>query len=150
MIRKGFLLVLTLLLLGAVNAQNTVLENRESKKTVTRHRVIMHISSADTLEHKGLINNLKHLKEGWGDSVEIEVVIHGPGIDLVTKGKSTQPEQLQKMIEQGINFVVYRNTMKQKMITEEKLLPGIGIVPMGIGEIILKQEQGWSYIKAGF
>ena len=87
MIRKGFLLVLTLLLLGAVNAQNTVLENTESKKTVTRHRVIMQISSADTLEHKGLINNLKHLKEGWGDSVEIEVVIHGPRIDLVTKGK---------------------------------------------------------------
>ena len=110
----------------------------------------MQISSADTLEHKGLINNLKHLKEGWGDSVEIEVVIHGPGIDLVTKGKSTQPEQLQKMIEQGIHFVVCRNTMKQKMITEEKLLPAIGIVPMGIGEIILKQEQGWSYIKAGF
>jgi len=23
-------------------------------------------------------------------------------------------------------------------------------VPMGIGEIIKKEEQGWSYIKAGF
>lgn len=120
------------------------------QQTVGMHRVVMQLSSADTLEHKGLMNNLKHLKEGWGDSVQVEVVVHGPGIALVTKGNSTQGEAIEQMIQKGVQFVVCRNTMKQKGLTEEQLLSGVGVVPMGIGEIIKKQEQGWTYIKAGF
>lgn len=114
------------------------------------HRIIMQLSTADTLEHKGLLNNLKHLKEGWGDSVQIEVVVHGPGLDMVTKGKATQAEAIQKMIGKGVRFVACRNTMKQKGITDELILPNVGFVDMGIGEIVRKQEEGWTYIKAGF
>lgn len=114
------------------------------------HKVVMQLSALDTLEHKGLMNNLKHLKEGWGDSVSIEVVVHGPGIDLVTKGKSTQEQALQAMIKKGVKFVVCRNTMMQRNISEQQILSNVAIVPMGIGEIVQKQEQGWSYLKAGF
>lgn len=114
------------------------------------HKVVMQLSSADSLEHKGLMNNLKNLTEGWGDSVLVEVVVHGPGIDLVTKGKSTQQQALQAMMAKGVKFVVCRNTMKQRNISEDQILPNIGFVQMGVGEIIQKQEQGWSYLKAGF
>jgi intracellular sulfur oxidation DsrE/DsrF family protein len=54
------------------------------------------------------------------------------------------------MIEKGVSFVVCRNTMKQRNISEVQIIPNMGFVPMGVGEIILKQEQGWSYLKAGF
>ena len=54
------------------------------------------------------------------------------------------------MQDLGVQFVVCENTMKQRKVTKEQLLPNTGFVKMGIGEIILKQEQGWSYIKAGF
>jgi intracellular sulfur oxidation DsrE/DsrF family protein len=114
------------------------------------HKVVVQLSTADTLEHKGFLNNLKNLKEGWGDSVQVEVVVHGPGIDLVTKGKSTGKMEIQMMMEKGVRFVVCRNTMKQRNISEEQIIPNVGFVQMGVGEIILKQEQGWSYLKAGF
>lgn len=114
------------------------------------HRVVIQLSSADTLEHKALINNVKHLKEGWGENVMVEVVVHGPGIDVVTKGKSTQNEAIQQLISKGVRFVVCRNTMKQKNIAEDQILPNVGFVPMGVGEIVLQQEKGWSYLKAGF
>lgn len=94
--------------------------------------------------------NLKNIKEGWGDSVVVEVVVHGPGIDLVTKGKSTQTSSIQDMVKKGIQFVVCRNTMKQKNISEDQIIPNVGFVPMGVGEIVTKQEQGWSYLKAGY
>lgn len=121
-----------------------------NKESVAVHRIIMQLSTADTLEHKGLLNNLRHLKEGWGDSVEIEVVVHGPGLDLVTRGKTTQGAAIQKMIGQGVRFMACRNTMKQKGITDEQILPNVGFVAMGLGEIVRRQEQGWTYIKAGF
>lgn len=120
------------------------------KETVAAHRIIMQLSTADTLEHKGLLNNLRHLKEGWGDSVLIEVVVHGPGLDLVTRGKATQNEAIQKMIGKGVRFVACRNTMKQKGVTDEQILPNVEFVDMGLGEIVRRQEQGWTYIKAGF
>ncbi|SHE31355.1 hypothetical protein SAMN05444008_101119 [Cnuella takakiae] len=149
------ILVVTLLVTGLsltipAAAQQAKKTPVQSTQVQNNHKVVMQLSSADTSEHRGLMNNLKHLKEGWGDSVMVEVVVHGPGIDLVTKGKSTQQQALQAMMAKGVKFVVCRNTMKQKNITEEQILPNVGFVPMGIGEIIQKQEQGWSYLKAGF
>lgn len=132
-------------------AQKTAGKARAKKGSQTHvHKVVVQLSTADTLEHKGFLNNLKNLKEGWGDGVQVAVVVHGPGIDLVTKGKTTGETELQKMTQKGVQFVVCRNTMKQRGISEEKIIKGVGFVQMGVGEIILKQEQGWSYLKAGF
>lgn len=133
------------------SSRNTSLTGNIRKPGVQHmHRVVIQFSTADTLEHKGLMNNLKHLKEGWGDSVEVEVVVHGPGIDLLTKGKTTQQDAIQKMMKKQVKFVLCQNTMKQRNVTKEQILEGVEFVPMAIGEIILKQEQGWTYIKGGF
>lgn len=135
---------------GSFAQKNTGKAHAKNVSHSNMHKVVIQLSSADTVEHKGLLNNLKNLKEGWGDSVLVEVVVFGPGIDFVTKGKSTAEKEIQKMTEKGVRFVVCRNTMKQKNISEEQIIPNVGFVPMGVGEIILKQEQGWSYLKAGF
>lgn len=147
-----FLALMLLLWSASASAQKVAQKPAPPIKRETRlvHRIVIQLSTADTLEHKGLLNNLKHLKEGWGDSVEIEVVVHGPGLDMVTRGKAKQAEAIQKMIEKGVRFVACRNTMKQKGITDEQILPNIGFVDMGIGEIIRRQEEGWMYLKAGF
>ena len=34
-----------------------------------QHRVVLQLSSNDTLVWKGLMNNIKNMKNGWGDSV---------------------------------------------------------------------------------
>jgi uncharacterized protein len=145
-------LVLSLWASSAVAAQKAAPKTAPvaKKEVVTAHRIIIQLSTADTLEYKGLLNNLKHLKEGWGDSVQIEVVVHGPGLDMLTRGKATQEEAVQMMIKKGVQFVACRNTMKQKGVTDDQLLPNVGFVDMGIGEIVRRQEQGWTYIKAGF
>lgn len=133
----------------------TSLKNSSAKQTnytskVTKHKVIMQLSSNDTLVWKGLMNNLKHLKAGWGDSLIIEIVAHGPGIEMLMHHKTTQHQNILKFVEQGIVFMACENTMKEKNISKEQIIPEAQYVKMGLGEIILKQEQGWSYIKAGF
>ena len=115
-----------------------------------QHRIIMQLSSNDTLVWKGLVNNLKHLKAGWADSVVIEVVAHGPGIDFLVKGKTTQQEKIRKFKEMGIQFIACENTMTERKVARESIIAEAGFVKMGIGEIVRKQEAGWSYIKAGF
>ncbi|MBL7721788.1 MAG: DsrE family protein [Chitinophagaceae bacterium] len=117
---------------------------------VLQHRIVMQLSSNDTLVWKGLMNNLKHLKAGWGDSVLIEVVAHGPGLDFLTKGKTTQQEKINHFKQLGIMFIACENTMMERKISKESIIAEAAFVRMGIGEIVRKQEQGWSYIKAGF
>lgn len=124
--------------------------SQNTNEPVLQHRIVMQPSSNDTLVWKGLMNNLKHLKAGWSDSVLIEVVAHGPGLDFLTKGKATQQEKISHFKQMGIIFIACENTMMERKIPKESIIAEAAFVKMGIGEIVRKQEQGWSYIKAGF
>ena len=124
--------------------------SQNTNGSVLQHRIVIQLSSNDTLVWKGLMNNLKHLKAGWADSVLIEVVAHGPGLDFLTKGKTTQQEKISHFKQMGITFIACENTMMERKIPKESIIAEAAFVRMGIGEIVRKQEQGWSYIKAGF
>lgn len=135
---------------SAAIGQNNVVDNNTGRQVVVRHRVVMHMSSPDTLVWKGLMNNLKNMKAGWGDSVAIEVVVHGPGISMLVKEKTTQAAKIAAFSKEGVLFVACENTIRERKIDRASILPDAGFVPMGVGELVLKQEQGWSYMKVDF
>lgn len=115
-----------------------------------RHRIIMQLTSADPEVHKGLMNQLQAVKSRWADSVKIEVVVHGPGMDLLLKDKTPWQAKISEFSKKGVAFLACENTMRQKNISKESLIGDIGFVPFGLVYIVEKQEQGWSYLKAGF
>jgi intracellular sulfur oxidation DsrE/DsrF family protein len=119
-------------------------------KSRPRHKVIIQLSNADTTVWKATIQNLKNLKNGWGDDVQIEVVAHGPGIGFLMREKTTQADAIHALKSLGVAFVGCENTLRERKIDRSQLLPEAGTVPMGVGEVILRQEEGWSYLKAGF
>jgi intracellular sulfur oxidation DsrE/DsrF family protein len=124
----------------------------ESKAQTARrpeHRIVMQLTSGDTTSYNGLMKQLRNLTTGWGDSVQIEVVCHGPGLNLLLTAKTQHSEKIYAFQKQGIRFVACENTLRERNIRKEEVLPGMDYVPMGIAEIVIKQEQGWSYIKAG-
>ena len=112
------------------------------------HQIVMQLTSSDTLVHKSLMNQLSNLTRLSPDT-KIEIVCHGPGLEILLD-KSTVADGIQKYIKKGIQFLACENTMTQKNISKDRLLPNVSIVEGGILEIVTKQEQGWSYIKAGF
>lgn len=144
MYKKIFLALTILFTCFQLSAQTPVIN------AITQHRVVIQLSSNDTLVWKGLMNNIKNLKNAWGDSVIIEVVAHGPGIEFLVTGKTTQQDKIAYFKSTGVVFVGCENTLIERKISKETIIPEAGFVKMGIGEVILKQEQGWSYIKVGF
>ena len=110
----------------------------------------MEITSNDTLAWKGLMNNIQHIKETWGDSVQVEVVAHGPGIEILVKAKTTQQKRIAGFKQMGVAFEACNNSMKARKLAPGDIVPEAGIVPSGVCEVIVKQEQGWSYLKSGF
>ena len=114
-----------------------------------KHKIVIQFVSGDSLSQQSLLNNLKNLREGW-PKAQVEVVLHGPGMGIAVTERTKHAKTLEDFcINKNIKMVVCENTMKQRNVTKAQLLPFIGTVPMGIGEIVLKQEKGWSYLKGG-
>ncbi len=115
-----------------------------------QHKIVFQFTNAqDSLQQKAFTNQLKNLTKHWPDA-SIEVVLYNQGLEYVMPGKSKHIGTIQELSAKGVRFVVCQNTMTQRNIKQEELIPQINIVPAGIAEVVEKQEMGWSYIKGGF
>ena len=109
-------------------------------------KAVVHINFADGERQKhGLKNVANILKEMKG--AEIEVVCHGGGIGLLVKDKSEHTDEVARLIKEGVRFAACENTLRDKSIPKENLLPGIATVPSGAVEVIRKQHEGYGYFK---
>lgn len=124
------------------------LQAREEQKPKP-HRIIFQLVSGDTLSHKALMKQLQNIT-AVAPSTKIEVVCHGPGLNMLTSDKSVVSNQLQTMLGKGIAFYACEFSMQERKVEKAQILPGVGYVKAGIIAVVERQEQGWSYIKAGF
>ena len=116
----------------------------------TTHKVVVQLNSADTAAWGGVIGNIKNLSKIWPDQLQIEVVVHGRALDFLVASKSHLVNDVEQLSKKGIIFSACENTMGKYGITKQMLIPAVFTVPSGVGEVILKQEQGWSYLRAGY
>lgn len=109
-------------------------------------KAVIHINFDDGERQKhGLKNVANILKEVKG--AEIEVVCHGGGIGLLVKGRSAYADEVARLIKKGVRFAACENTLRDKSIPKEDLLPGVATVPSGVVEVIRKQHGGYGYFK---
>lgn len=116
----------------------------------SKHNIVMQLTSNDAKVHAGLVKQLNNLKDGWGGDLSVEVVVYGPGIDFLRDSISRMATTVAGLKSRGIVFAVCENSLRERKIDKSEIMQGSEFVKMGIGEIVMKQEEGWSYIKAGF
>jgi len=122
-------------------------------------KVVYHINYNDTKELTGALRNVQnHINAVCGkgqsckDKLDLRVVMHGKGVDLL-KQANTDPDMQQKVIslkKQGIAFNVCANTLKGKNINYKNDLFDVSekdIVPSGVAELAKLQGQGFAYVK---
>jgi intracellular sulfur oxidation DsrE/DsrF family protein len=113
------------------------------------HHVAIQLNTADTAAWSSTIGNIRNLQKNWPGKVDIEVVVHGKAINFLVAAKTHLAEDIEAMTKKGVIFNACENTMHKYSIDKAMLLPFAGTVPSGVAELILKQEAGWSYLKAG-
>lgn len=112
-------------------------------------KVVFDLTSANPDVQRSAARHLRLMSESYPTS-EFELVVYSSAFSMVDKKSSVAGETLREIINNdNISIVVCQNTMKRNEKTEKDLIPGVGIVPDGIYEIILKQKEGWGYIKEG-
>lgn len=137
------LLFLSLLALGMITTAHA------QDKSPRQHRIVMQLVSGDTLVHKGLMRQLGNMLEA-APTMQLEVVCHGPGMDLLMSDRTIVADKVKHFSERGIVFLACENTIKEKKLDRSKVIAEAGYVKAGIIHIVERQEDGWSYIKAGF
>lgn len=136
---KQMLLLLALLAGPVMHAQDQA----------RQHRIVMQLTSGDTLVHKNLMKQFRNMLEA-SPTAKIEVVCHGPGMDMLMSDRSVVGARVKEFASKGVAFMACDNTIRERQLDPAKVLPEAGHVKAGIIHIVERQEDGWSYIKAGF
>jgi intracellular sulfur oxidation DsrE/DsrF family protein len=120
-----------------------------NSQTTSSHKIIFQLTTADTLAHKALMKQIKNIKS-VSPETKIEVVCHGPGLEMLQKEKSTVRNGIKESTKMGVEFKACEFSLKERKVEKSSIVEESGFVEAGILYIVSKQEQGWIYIKAGF
>ncbi|MFN4144813.1 MAG: DsrE family protein [Runella sp.] len=129
-------------------ATGSIAQNKKAKKEPI-HRMVFQLSTPDTAAYRAVIRQLNNVLNHWNNA-QIEVVIHNKGIGFMRKDQSIFEQDIQALKDRGVVFAVCENTLKQQNLKKEQILQQAIFVPVGLAEIVTKQEEGWAYLKAGF
>src|SRR6185503_10234549 len=109
------------------------------------YKVVFDLTSPDPMDQRAVLRWIKEVSTVNPKS-EMEVVMYARGLDLVVNGKTTMAAEVAEAMKSA-KFNVCAIAMKNQQVEKSQLLPGVGTVPDGIGEIVGKQNTGWGYIK---
>lgn len=117
----------------------------------TAHKVVYQLNKADNEYITHVLFSVGELLRKYGDDIEIIVVVIGPGMHLLAKHPLRPiPEELQQkassLAAYGVSFHACENTLKSLQWTAKDIADFSKIVPMGGDDLMLLQEQGFSYI----
>lgn len=111
-----------------------------------KERVVVQVSTPETRIWGQALNYVENLQALYGkDNVEIEIVALGWGIGML-KFDSPLATRVADALKRGASVRACEVTMGRQKLTKEDMLPEIGYVPAGLGQIIKRQKEGWQYI----
>ncbi len=112
-----------------------------------KNKLVLQVSDNDPAKWGLALNNAHNVQVDLGeDTVEMEIVVYGPGIAML-KGGSPVAQRVSAALKSGVKVVACENTMKAQKLTYDDMLPDIGYVPAGVVELMQKQQQGYAYIR---
>ncbi len=109
-------------------------------------KVVFHI---DEMEKWGLvIANVRNLLNGIEiTESEIEIVANSKAVMRYVKNQENEESIFEELSRIGVQIVACNNALNSLKIERETIYPYVRIVPIGVKEIIEKQQKGYAYIK---
>lgn len=112
-----------------------------------QHQIVFDFNKGDTANFATVVRHAKNIMMMTGNA-KLEIVCHGPGLDLLIKDKTTVQNEIEELNSKyHVIFAACEVTMKRRGIDKSQLLPSTITVPAALLELSSKQQDGWSYIK---
>ena len=111
------------------------------------YNIVFDLTTSDTATHQRVVRWINGILTSHPDA-KIEVVFYGKALDMIVKDKSTVSGDVVKLgIEKKVTFAVCEHAMQVFNINKSQLLNGVTTVPDALYELVIKQAEGYGYIK---
>lgn len=112
-----------------------------------QYNVIFHLDTGGTPAIKKTLNNIENILHDprLAGKLHVELIANSKGFDVYVKNNGFE-EKLKHLQAQGVILAQCANTLKELHIDRKDLYSFISIVPSGMGEITIREAQGWAYI----
>ncbi|MBV8251453.1 MAG: DsrE family protein [Chitinophaga sp.] len=113
-------------------------------------QVVFQITSTAEDAHKAMLGQLHNLLDycrNQHKDIRIEVVVHGQAYGLLLRAEGPLVLRVQALAEQGVRWLICRNTLNGNDIKDSMLFPFVEVVPAGIAHLVERQQEGWAYIR---
>lgn len=112
-----------------------------------QYNVIFHLDAGGTPAIKKTLNNIENILHDprLAGKLHVELIANSKGFDVYVKNNGFE-EKLKHLQAEGVILAQCANTLKELHIDRNDLYPFISIVPSGMGEITIRETQGWAYI----
>ena len=110
--------------------------------------MIFHIDAGDEATIKKTLNNVENLLHDprfKGKKLRIELLANSKGFAVYVKDNGFE-KRLRDLQAHGVQLSQCANTLRELHVDRDKLYNFISIVPSGMGEITIRESQGWAYI----
>ncbi|MBX3637072.1 MAG: hypothetical protein KF683_17020 [Rubrivivax sp.] len=117
-------------------------------------RVVLHLNSdapdkADAVVARA--DELLRAARAAGRSVEIEIVVNGPGLDLLRNAGAAPALRLASLRHDhpALGLVACGQTVQKLRDagTEVRLVPGATVASSALDQIVMRMQQGWTYVR---
>jgi uncharacterized protein len=130
-------------------ANTNAAESGEGKAQTAskKYRVVFHVTESNPQKWNIVLNNVGNVQHDLGKgNVAIEIVTHGPGIDML-KAESKVGARLAQALDNNVVLAACQNTMRNAKVTKADMYGGISYVPSGVTHIIQRESEGWYYLR---
>ncbi|HET6227699.1 MAG TPA: DsrE family protein [Bacteroidia bacterium] len=111
------------------------------------YNIVFDLTTSDTATHQRVIRWINGILTAHPDA-KIEVVFYGKALDMVVKDKSTVAGDVMKLgTDKKVTFAACEHAMQVFNISKDQLLSGVTTVPDALYELVIKQAEGYGYIK---
>lgn len=114
--------------------------------TAKKRGIVIHLDEADPAKHAAVFRNAGNLLDEFGDSTNVELVVHGPGLAAV-RADGAHADEVAALLGRGVVVAACENTMRRESITADQLVPTVITVSAGLAELARRQWEGWAYVR---
>ena len=116
-----------------------------------QHKIVFDFTKGDTASFSTMMRQLNNIVKATAGNAKLEVVCYGPGLDMLMKERTTVQQQIEEFHgKYNVVFSACEASMQRRGIVKSQLLPQTVTVPLASLEMSTKQQEGWSYMKAGY
>lgn len=119
-----------------------------AQPTKAAYGVIFQIDQGGQGAIKKTLNNIKNVLNDprfKSRGLRVELIANSKGFAAYVKGNGFERE-LRQLKADGVELAQCANTLRELHVDRHDLYGFITVVPSGMGEIVIREGEGWAYI----